>query len=169
MKKLIAFIFNRIRYATVKRFMKSQIRRSNRTINSLGQKEQDIIRIVKSALVNKRNRLTILPGSGNREILGQKNEMAITISHNRIIIRDHKNHYDLYVGSELSGYLTRRVNRVMQRQRSLIDRDLTNSLNKGLSDLANNLNKKRKINGSKVNQKLRGQLRKASSETSIHL
>jgi predicted GH43/DUF377 family glycosyl hydrolase len=35
----------------------------------------------------------------------------------------------------------------MQRQRSLIDRDLTNSLNKGLSDLANNLNKKRKING----------------------
>lgn len=163
MKKLIAFIFNRIRYATVKRFMKSKIGRSNRTINSLGQKDQDIIRIVKSALVDKRNRLTIVPVSRAREIIGPKNEMAITISHNRIVIRDHKKHYDLYVGSELSGYLTRRFNRVMQRQRSLIDRDLTNNLNKGLSELANTLNKKRKINGSKVNQKLRGQLRKSSS------
>lgn len=152
MKRLIKFIVTQIKYATVNRMMRSKVKRAQRAIAELDERDRNIIRIVKAALADRRNRLMIAPISGARYIRMPKQEMFIIISDNRVIISNHKFYYDLYTTNVLSDYLIRRFNQVTNHQRDLMERDLLSNVKSGLSDIADRLDKKTKENGSKIRE-----------------
>jgi hypothetical protein len=155
MKKLLKFLSKRFKYATTNRILRFKVKRAQRALANLGDRDHQIIRIVKSALADRRNRLMIAPLSGARYIKMPRQEMFIIISDNRVVISNHKFYYDLHTPNVLSEYLIQKFNQITNHQRDLMERDMLSNIKSGLSDIADKLDKKSKENGSKVREQFR--------------
>lgn len=161
MKTLFKFLAKRIKYATVNRILRFKVKRAQAALNNLDERDKNIIKIVKAALADRRNRLMIAPISGARYIRMPRQEMFIIISENKVIISNHKFYYDLYTTNVLSEYLIQKFNQVTNHQRDLMERDMMSNIRSGLSDIADKLDKKTKDHASKIREDLRQELEEA--------
>lgn len=162
MKTLFKFLAKRIKYATVNRILRFKVKRAQAALNNLDERDKNIIKIVKAALADRRNRLMIAPISGARYIRMPRQEMFIIISENKVIISNHKFYYDLYTTNVLSEYLIQKFNQVTNHQRDLMERDMMSNIRSGLSDIADKLDKKTKDHASKIREDLRQELEEAA-------
>lgn len=162
MKTLFKFLAKRIKYATVNRILRFKVKRAQAALDNLDERDKNIIKIVKAALADRRNRLMIAPISGARYIRMPRQEMFIIISDNKVIISNHKFYYDLYTTNVLSEYLIQKFNQVTNHQRDLMERDMMSNIRSGLSDIAEKLDKKTKDHASKIRDDFRQELEEAA-------
>lgn len=144
----------RLQYATILKIRKFKVKRAQDALAKLDDRDQSIIKIVKAALMDRRNRLMIAPISGARYIRMPDEEMFIIITENRVIISNHKFYYDLHTPTVLSNYLIQKFNQIANHQRDLMERDMTRNIESGLFNIAEKLEKKIKDDEIKLREQL---------------
>lgn len=163
MKKFFKYLSKQFRYATVNRVIKFQVRRKQRAIERLNERESTVAKIVKAAISDKFNTLMIAPLSGTRYIRMPDEDMFIILGSSNVVISNHKFYYDIDISTTLSDYLFERFNRVLEHQRNSMEKEMLGNIQAGLSDIANHIDKKVKQHGSKFHRHILSE----SEETSM--
>lgn len=155
MKRIVNYIIKKLKHATVNRMIRLKVRRKQRAIERLSERESTVARIVKAALSDRRNILMIAPLSGTRYIKMPDEGMFIIIGGNNVIISNHKFYYDIDASLTLSDYLIERFNRVLDHQRTSMEKEMLSNVQSGLVDIADHIDKKVKYNESTIREQLR--------------
>lgn len=155
MKRIVNYIIKKLKHATVNRMMRIKVKRRQRGINRLSEREATVARIVKAALADRRNILMIAPLSGTRYIKMPDEGMFIIIGGNNVIISNHKFYYDIDASFELSEFLIERFNRVLEHQRTSMEKEMLSNIQAGLVDIADSIDKKIKSNEGSIREQFR--------------
>ena len=142
MKKLLKYIGRKLKHATIRRAIKFKVRQRQRAMQRLNKRESTVARIVKAALADRSNILMVAPISGTKYIKMPDEGMFIIIGGSNVIISNHKFYYDIDLSMTLSDYLVDRFNRILERQRNSMEREMLSNVQSGLTDIANQIDKK---------------------------
>lgn len=159
MKNSLKKLVKKIKIAIVNRVLRIRVRRRLKKMQKLNQREATVARIVKAALADRRNILMVAPLSGTKYIKMPDEGMFIIIGGSNVIISNHKFYYDIDVSMELSDYLIDRFNRILERQRNSMEKEMLSNVQTGLTDIANTIEKKINENGSKIRENIREELK----------
>lgn len=154
MKKLLKYIGRKLKYATIRRAIKFKVRQRQRAMQRLNERESIVARIVKAALADSRNILMVAPISGTKYIKMPDEEMFIIIGDSNVVISNHKFYYDIDTSTAFSDYLANRFNRVLERQRNSMEREMLSNVQSGLTDIVNQIDKKIQNHESRVREQL---------------
>lgn len=154
MKKLLKYIGRKLKHATIRRAIKFKVRQRQRAMQRLNERESTVARIVKAALADRNNILMVAPISGTKYIKMPDEGMFIIIGGSNVIISNHKFYYDIDLSMTLSDYLVDRFNRILERQRNSMEREMLSNVQSGLTDIANQIDKKIQNHESRVREQL---------------
>lgn len=154
MKKLLKYIGRKLKHATIRRAIKFKVRQRQRAMQRLNERESTVARIVKAALADRSNILMVAPISGTKYIKMPDEGMFIIIGGSNVIISNHKFYYDIDLSMTLSDYLVDRFNRILERQRNSMEREMLSNVQSGLTDIANQIDKKIQNHESRVREQL---------------
>jgi hypothetical protein len=114
---------------------KAKVRDKWAKFEALTKREKHVISIVITALSDSENIFHLAPISGLMFIRMPEKDMFIIMEGTRVIISNHKFYYDIQVKPWVQDLLSKRFNKVMDRQRLLIEKDLLETITEGLGNI----------------------------------
>ena len=146
MELTVNYFKRKFNHLTVRLYLKRLARKNIRAIQKFTDRERLVYNIVKGALSDRSNILSIAPISGTKYIKMPPTEMFIILGDNNIVISNHKFYYDSDLHSEICLMMHDRFNRVLEHQRALMEKEMTVNVIDGLSSISNIINQQ-KSNG----------------------
>ena len=140
MELTLKYLKRKFNHLTVRRYMKRLARKKIGVIQKFNDREKLVYGIVKGALSDRRNTLSLAPISGTKYIKMPVAEMFIILGDNNIIISNHKFYYDIDLNPEINFMLHDRFNRLLEHQRALMEREMKFNIIDGLSHIAESVN-----------------------------
>lgn len=136
----LSYLKRKFNHLTVRLYLKRLARRKIRAVQKFTEREKLVYDIVKGALSDRANLLSIAPISGTKYIKMPVAEMFIILGHNNIVISNHKFYYDIDINSELCLMMHDRFNKLLEHQRSLMEKEMMVNIIDGLSTISNLVN-----------------------------
>lgn len=160
--EIFEYILRKIKQLTYRQVLKAKVRKRIKQIAKLSRKEQAILRMVKSAMADKFNKLTVAPISGTKYITMLDEDMYVILGQQRVIITNHKFFYDFDVSINLSEYLVDRFDRILEHECNQMEKEIVGNVEMGLNEIANKIDKKIIDNGGTVRRYVYQELEKVA-------
>lgn len=133
--KFITSLYSEINRFFVRRYLRTLVRRKERMAANPTAKDQLVTRIVKAAISDKSSILAAAPLSGKKYIKLPSRDMFIIMESNNVIISNHKFYYDIDISAGPAILLHNRFNKVLEHQRSLMEKEMLGNIIDGLSGI----------------------------------
>lgn len=150
LNQAMKYIGRKIKQSTYRKYLKYMVNKKYKVLDQLTRKEKAIYKMVKAALSDDNNKLTIAPISGTKYINMPDEEMFIILGDRKVIATNHKFYYDFDVSIILSDYLVERFNRILENECRQMEKEMTCNIEAGLLEIANRINKKILENGNTI-------------------
>lgn len=143
--KFITSVYSSINKYFVRQYLKSLVRKKKKMAANPTTKDLLVRRIVKAAIADKSSILMNAPLSGKKYIKLPVREMFIIMESNNVIISNHKFCYNIDISPGQAVLLHDRFNKVLEHQRSLMEKDMLSNMLEGLSGITELVEQYQKI------------------------
>jgi hypothetical protein len=129
------------RYARFKRFTTRTwlyvkfSKMSNKPVH-ITEREQAIIEIITSLLIDRRSHLSVAPITGNRYIVSADERTQVLLTPINVVLSNHIYYYDIRLGSDAAKLIYNKFDRIMESRCKRIEAEIDTNVVSSLKKIA---------------------------------